>query len=53
MKSFEENFDKLSETEKANSFDMVILLFEVGRSIYNYLEQIIDVIIRKGAHWNL
>jgi hypothetical protein len=32
--------------DKANVFDQVVSLFEVGRSIYCYLEEIITIIIK-------
>jgi hypothetical protein len=36
-------------------FDQVISLFEVGRSIYSYLEEIITIIIKDSpeSNWNL
>lgn len=40
--------------DKANVFDQVVSLFEVGRSIYAYLEEIISIIIKDPeTHWCL
>ena len=55
LKSFQEHFkdNQLDEDMKTNCFDMAITLFDVGRSIYSYLEEIIDIIILNGGSWNL
>ena len=55
LKAFQLNYqkDRIDENLKNNSFDIVITLFEVGRSIYSYLEEIIDIIITNGGSWNL
>lgn len=47
LKAFQMNFvkEQVDEKLKANCFDIVITLFEVGRSIYSYLEEIVDIII--------
>ena len=54
LKSFQEHFkeSKIDESLKTNCFDMAITLFDVGRSIYSYLEEIIDIIILNGGTWN-
>lgn len=40
--------------DKTNIFDQAIALFDVGRSIYSYLEEIITIILRDpNAVWNL
>jgi len=40
--------------DKANVFDQVVSLFDVGRSIYSYLEEIISIIIKDSkTHWSL
>lgn len=55
LKSFQQHYkgEAISADLKNNSFDMAITLFDVGRSIYSYLEEIIDLIILNGGSWNL
>jgi hypothetical protein len=38
---------------KQNAFDCVIELFDVGRSVYPYLEEIVDIIMANGGNWSL
>lgn len=40
--------------DKQNIFDNIVTLFEVGRSIYCHLEEIVSIIMKDPeAHWNL
>lgn len=43
----------LDEELKQNAFDWAVSLFDVGRAIYAYLEEIIDMIIGAGGSWSL
>jgi hypothetical protein len=52
MKAFHNYYHTYKD--KQNVFDHVVTLFEVGRSIYTYLEEIISIIMKDPeAHWNL
>jgi Iap family predicted aminopeptidase len=43
-----------SYKDKQNVFDNIVTLFEVGRSIYCHLEEIVSIIMKDTeAHWNL
>jgi len=51
-KAFHEHFHHYKD--KANIFDQVVQLFEVGRSVYSYLEEMVGTIIKDPkANWNL
>ena len=52
LKAFQFHFKEYQD--KDNIFDQIIPLFEVGRSVYNNLEEIVNMIIRDPeARWNL
>ena len=55
--SFIQYYAKLTSPEdkqfRDNVFDQVINLFEVGRSIYGYLQTIVKIIIEADDHWNM
>lgn len=44
LKAFQSHF--LTYPDKSNIFDQVVPLFEVGRSVYSYLEEIVAMIIQ-------
>jgi hypothetical protein len=52
FKAFQEHFK--AYPDKNNIFDQVVPLFQVGRSVYGHLEEMIGMIIRDPkATWNL
>lgn len=52
MKAFQSNFHNYPDKE--NVFDQVVALFEVGRSVYSYLEEMVSMIIKDPkTQWNL